>query len=195
MSCCSLCTFSACHLLPCPADDCDQQFCCQDHLERFFPLLTSYKDGHFCHLMFLFELCLVQTNEIKNPRPIKKYLVQTQRQKWHLPILHCAFGPCRWKVEYKQIFLSLCFLPIMWLWINNSLHVPISHCYVLIEKHLHFHNRVCNFQSGTLLLSVTLRLENWFWQKGWEYFHCWPSTLSLFGREKGGESVHSELDN
>ena len=53
------------------------------------------------------------------------------------------------------------------------------------KKHLHFHNRVCNFQSGTLLLSVTLRLGNWFLQKGWEYFHCWPSTLSLFGERKG----------
>ena len=182
MSCCSLCTFSACRLLPCPADDCDQQFCCQDHLKRFF-LLTCYLDGRFCHLMFLgnpfFEL----------------YIVQTQRQKWHLPIVHCALGPCCWKVEYKCFFLSLWFLPIMWLWINNSLHVPMSHCYVLMKKHLHFHNRVCNFQSGTLLLSVTLRLGNWFLQKGWEYFHCWPSTLSFLGREKGGESVHSELDN
>ena len=100
-------------------------------------LSWKHIDGHFCHLMFLFELCLVQTNEIKNPRPIKKYLVQTQRQKWHLPILHSALGPCCWKVEYKRFFLSLWFLPIMWLWINNSLHVPMSHCYVLIKKNIY----------------------------------------------------------
>ena len=56
MSYCSLCTFSACRLFPCPADDCDQQFCCQDHLERFFPLLTSYKDGHIS--CFLATPCL-----------------------------------------------------------------------------------------------------------------------------------------
>ena len=127
MSCCSLCTFSACRLLPCPADDCDQQFCCQDHLKRFFL---------FSLVLKTYRWSLLPSHVSWQPL-FELYLVQTQRQKWHLPIVHSAFGPCRWKVEYKWFFLSLWFLPIMWLWINNSLHVPISHCYVLIKKNIY----------------------------------------------------------
>ena len=32
---CSLCTFPACPPVPCPTDDCGQNFCCQDHLKRW----------------------------------------------------------------------------------------------------------------------------------------------------------------
>ena len=38
---CSLCTFPACPAVPCPTPDCGQNFCCQDHLNRWVGLLVT----------------------------------------------------------------------------------------------------------------------------------------------------------
>ena len=38
---CSLCTFPACPAVPCPSSDCGQNFCCQDHLDRWVGGSTS----------------------------------------------------------------------------------------------------------------------------------------------------------